>query len=177
MKVSAKLCGAALVCALVPTLVASPATASPNDDFEDIATIAEGLRAGDAPRTTAQVGAGEKVTYLLQDGSKLTFYYNQDGSLAQASPVPPNMTVLVSGGLDPVPYVDLDPGEQGAAASGVAGTLGAAICAALGPETAGVGCAVAGGVAATIIAVAASHGVCPDSRVLRVHLNGGAQCL
>ncbi|PPF25093.1 hypothetical protein C5C31_04675 [Rathayibacter rathayi] len=73
----------------------------------------------------------------------------------------------MSTGADPFPYIDLDSSEQGAGAA--AGGLAAAICAALGPESGGVGCGVAGGIGVTIASIVAAHGRCPDGRDFRIY--------
>ncbi|WP_146076682.1 hypothetical protein [Rathayibacter tritici] len=63
-----------------------------------------------------------------------------------------------------------DSSEQAAGAGAAAGGLAAAICAALGPESGGVGCVVAGGIGVTIASIAAAHGVCPDGQDFRIYL-------
>lgn len=61
-----------------------------------------------------------------------------------------------------VPDVILSPSEQGAAAAGLAGTIGSAICAGSG----GFGCVPAAGLATTAVAIATASGTCPDGQDL-----------
>ncbi|AZZ49042.1 hypothetical protein C5E02_07165 [Rathayibacter rathayi] len=81
-----------------------------------------------------------------------------------------NTQTKMSTGADPFPYIDLDSSEQAAGAGAAAGGLAAAICAALGPESGGMGCVVAGGIGVTIASIVAAHGVCPDSQDFRIYL-------
>ncbi|QRZ60777.1 hypothetical protein [Rothia sp. ZJ932] len=143
---------------------------------KNLLIIAEGLKAGQAERDIKKLDTGDVVTYHLEKGIDITFSYDNDGN-----PIIPLdssfVAPAVSVGIDRMPYVELDPAEQGAAAAGLAGTLGGVICAALAVESAGVGCIAAAGIAAMVIAVATAHGVCPDEGKLRIYINREATCL
>ena len=162
------------------------ATEAPHADSvarNDLIKVATGLKSGNAPRDTESVPRGSEITYHLQDGSSLTFTYDQEGSVILPT-VPTGGAHSTGGalpmadaGADPFPSIELDSAEQGAAAAGTASTLAGAICVALGTETAGVDCVVGAEVGATLVAIAASHGVCPDSKTLRIYvLTGESQC-
>lgn len=150
---------------------------------EALALLARGLKEGAAPRDSRTVGNNERITYCLKAGYTITFDYDGFGNPLKLGGVmmnqrPGEVVPMVSAGFDPLPYVDLNASEQRAAVGGVASTLAGAICLALGPETAGVGCAVAGGLAATIISIAASNGVCPDGQTMRIYiLVSNVKCL
>lgn len=143
---------------------------------KNLLILAKGLKAGQAERDIKKLDTGEAITYHLEKGIDITFSYDNDGK-----PIIPLdssfVAPAVSVGIDRMPYVELDPAEQGAAAAGLAGTLGGVICAALGAETAGIGCIAAAGIAAMVIAVATAHGVCPDEGKLRIYINREATCL
>lgn len=68
--------------------------------------------------------------------------------------------------------VKLDPSEQGAGSVGLAGTIAGSICAATGAGSAGIGCAVGAGLAATTVGIATAHGACPDEKDLIIYPNG-----
>ena len=87
---------------------------------------------------------------------------------AQAS-LSPGYQVLVTGGSDPWPYVQLTKAEQQAMVTGGSAALVAAICALLGPETAGVGCGVGAAVIAMIVGIIVANGVCANNRQMRIY--------
>ncbi len=126
------------------------------------------LRESAVPRDAVSTAFGQRVTYRIGDGVTITYTYSPGGAPVVGAPTQEELgSSLVRAGADPFPYVSLDPSEQ---AAGAAGTLGLLICAALGPESGGLGCAVGVGVGATIVAVATAHGVCTRNRNMRIYL-------
>lgn len=145
----------------------------------DVEVLGEALKSSSASRSAQAVSAGKQVTYTFKNGMKMTFVYDQAGNVVTGEGSATGIQPLVSAGFDPSPYVQLDPSEQGAGAAGLAGTIGTVICAALAVETVGIGCLAAAGLAVTVVAVAANHGVCPNGQDLRIHVTSGnsAQCV
>ncbi len=129
------------------------------------------LRESAVPRDAVSTAFGQRVTYRIGDGVTITYTYSPGGAPVVGAPTQEELgSSLVRAGADPFPYVSLDPSEQAAGAAGAAGTLGLLICAALGPEIGGLGCAVGVGVGATIVAVATAHDVCTRNRNMRIYL-------
>lgn len=78
-------------------------------------------------------------------------------------------SVLISGGADPWPYIQLTEAEQQAMVTGASASLIASVCALLGPETGGVGCGAGAAVIAMIVGIVVANGVCPDGREMRIY--------
>lgn len=145
----------------------------------DVEVLGEALKSSSASRSVQTVSAGKQVTYTFKNGMKMTFVYDQAGNVVTGEESGTGIQPLVSAGFDPHGYIQLDPSEQGVGTAGLAGTIGTVICAALAVETVGLGCLAAAGLAATVVAVAAAHGVCPHGQDLRIHVTGSnsAQCV
>ena len=146
-----------------------PVTQGPNSAVspEKLEILHQKLSKSNTPRTKEDQGG---TTYEV-------FHFDKDGKkFSMAFPVASDR---VSGGFDHYrPYIDLDGAEQGAGAAGVTGTIGTVICAVLGPETGGAGCAAAAGIAATVVGIASAHGVCPHEQKMRVYFaSNNAICL
>lgn len=126
------------------------------------------LRESAVPRDAVTSAFGQRVTYRIGDGATITYTYSPGGAPVVGVPTQEELgRSLARAGADPFPYVSRDPSEQ---AAGAAGTLGLLICAALGPESGGLGCAVGVGIGATIVAVATAHGICTRNRDVRIYL-------
>jgi hypothetical protein len=136
-----------------------------------LAELGRALQHGPAPRDSVATAHGERVTYHVSHGVDIAFTYDSSGSAVVVPAAHDAIdTSLVSVGSDPFPYVSLDSTEQATGATAAAGGLAATICAALGPETGGVGCVAAGGLGVTIVAIVAAHGVCPDNQNYRIYI-------
>lgn len=140
--------------------------------------IAVGLRTGTAPRETEITAAGESVAYDLGSGFHMGFTYDSAGNPIVTQGAPSSgITPRVGVGADPFPYVSLDSTEQAAGGSAGAAVLAGLICAALGAETAGIGCLVAGGIGVVIVAIVIAHGVCPNNQNMRIYtITKAVQC-
>lgn|GEM_PF-4925785 len=144
------------------SVVSAPPSSSPEEMdqlAENLAGFHDLLEAHQVEHTQAANG---DTTYTLSPGIKLTY---PKGSESAQSNVQPQ----VGGGWDPWPYFEFDSNEQQALISGSAATLAGAICAIAGPESAGVGCAVGGGIVLTIVGIATAHGACPNNQIMRVY--------
>ncbi|MGO4455482.1 hypothetical protein [Arthrobacter sp. RAF14] len=143
--------------------VVSAPSSQPPDEMNQLAQNLAGfhdlLEAHQVEHTQAANG---DTTYTLAPGIRLTYLH---GSESRQSTVQPQ----VGGGGDPWPYFEFDSNEQQALISGSAATLAGAICAIAGPESAGVGCAVGGGIVLTIVGIATAHGACPNNQIMRVY--------
>ncbi|CAQ01211.1 hypothetical protein CMS1097 [Clavibacter sepedonicus] len=140
--------------------------------------LASDLTRGPADRTTATTPYGQRVTYHLSGHALISFTYtpNGDALVDPGSEGGPGES-LVGVGADPFPYISLDSSEQAAGAVGAARTIALAVCAAVGPETAGVGCGIGAGLGATVIGILTAHGICPGGQNLRIYLATlAAQC-
>ncbi|MHC2185135.1 hypothetical protein ACVLV4_000765 [Rathayibacter agropyri] len=140
---------------------------------EQVAQLVEELKSGPAPRSVTQVADGSRVAYHVRGGDVVVTYDSAGHPLLPGDPVGHDASIVqskVSTGADPFPYLDLDSAEQAAGAGAAAGSVAAATCAALGPESGGVGCAVAGGIGLTIVSIMAAHGVCPGGQNFRIYL-------
>ena len=147
------------------TAASSPSATEMGQVEEELAALQDLLEAHKIEHQQAPNG---ETTYTLAPGIKLTY-----GS------GPSSVHPQVGGGWDPWPYFEFDSSEQQALISGSAATLAGAICAIAGPESAGVGCAVGGGIVLTIVGIATAHGACPNNQTMRVYpLLGvaGASC-
>ncbi|MEW5096657.1 hypothetical protein [Clavibacter michiganensis] len=136
-----------------------------------LAELGRTLHNGSAPRDSVATAYGQRVTYHVSPGVNISFTYDSSGSPVVVPAAHHAIdTSLVSVGSYPFPYISLDSAEQATGATAAAGGLAATICAALGPETGGVGCIAAGGIGVTIVAIVAAHGVCPDNQNYRIYI-------
>lgn len=117
------------------------------------------LAESNASIVTGTTGNADDGSYALAPGVTITFP-DDPGAFA---------SVFVTGGSDPFPYIQLTGAEQQAMVTGASGTLVVAICALLGPETAGVGCGVGAAVIAMIVGIIVANGVCKNSRQMRIY--------
>ncbi|ALV47824.1 hypothetical protein MB46_19290 (plasmid) [Arthrobacter alpinus] len=159
-------------------LNATDTTDVPNATAEQISQIAVGLRTGNAPRETEITATGERVDYDLGSGFHMGFTYDSAGNPIVAQSAPSSVIApRVGAGADPFPYVSLDSTEQAAGGTAGAAVLAGLICAALGAETAGIGCLVAGGIGVVIVAIVIAHGVCPNNQNMRIYtITKDVQC-
>lgn len=112
------------------------------------------LVAAGAPTTAGTVNDPGASGFLLAPGVSVVF---------------PDSSERLSGGADPWPYVQLTNPEQQAMVTGGSAALVAAICALLGPETAGVGCGVGAAVILMIVGILVANGVCRNNREMRIY--------
>lgn len=159
-------------------LNATTTTDVPNVTAEQMSQIAVGLRAGTAPRETEITATEERVNYDLGNGVHMGFTYDSAGKPIVTQSAPSSgITPRVSAGADPFPYVSLDSTEQAAGGTAGAAVLAGLICAALGAETAGIGCLAAGGIGVIIVAIVIAHGVCPNNQNMRIYtITNDVQC-
>lgn len=141
------------------TSVPAPSPTSTKQVAEDLATFHGMLETHKVVHTQAVNG---DTTYTISPGIKVTYPGAEEPGSSTVQPE-------VGGGMDPWPYFEFDPSEQQALISGSAATLAGAICAIAGPESAGVGCAVGGGIVLTIVGIATAHGACPNNQTMRLY--------
>jgi hypothetical protein len=146
-------------------------SARPTLSARQLAELGDDLKSGPAKRDIASTSSGQRVTYRISDHVDISFSYDTHGQTVVSPPmqIDPGSS-LVAIGADPFPYVSLDSTEQATGAAGAAGTLAFAICAALGPESGGIGCGVGFGIGATIVSIVTSHGLCSRNRNMRIYL-------
>ncbi|MDQ0708727.1 hypothetical protein QFZ52_001379 [Arthrobacter woluwensis] len=141
------------------TLVSALSPSETKQVAEDLAQFHDMLQAHKVTHTQAANG---DTTYTLAPGIKVTYPGAEESTSPTVQPE-------VGGGWDPWPYFEFDPSEQQALISGSAATLAGAICAIAGSESAGVGCAVGGGIVLTIVGIAKAHGACPNNQTMRLY--------
>ncbi|MFZ4840941.1 hypothetical protein [Mycetocola saprophilus] len=137
---------------------------------DQVVTLGTSLKAGNSRREVRQTSFGEQTTFLFDSGLRIGFTYDLSGQPIVLPKNHPDMEARVEAGADPFPYVSFDSAEQAAGAAGSVGVLVGAVCASLGPETAGVGCVVAGGIGATIVGILTAHGVCDHEQNYRIYV-------
>lgn len=189
-KISAGAATGLLACGLVGGIAApSSALSAPNvssdkmyssestDPIGQFKIIGDGLIKSDVSRNVEKTSQGQKITFYLKDNINITLFYDESGNLIipkNSETINSGITPYVSAGADPWPYIDLDSTEQAAAAAGTAGTLSSMLCEAVTAiPTVGLStkaCLAAGGFAATAVAVATAHGMCPNEQTLRLYV-------
>ncbi|WP_431030789.1 hypothetical protein [Plantibacter sp. RU18] len=132
----------------------------------DPASASAAVEAGFVALRQALIASGEPMTRGTDDDpSALSFALASGVTITYPSAT----GARVSGGADPWPYVQLTGAEQQAMVTGASATLVAAICALLGPETAGIGCGVGAAVIGTIVGIIVANGVCPNDKEMRIY--------
>lgn len=131
-----------------------------------LTTLAATLRSSTIARDVDATVSGQTLTFHISSGVTMTFSYGPTGSPIVGSSLKPG----VGSGADPWPYITLDTSEQAALATGAGATVIALICLAIGPESVGIGCIVAGGIGSIIIGIAYAHGICPHGRTERIYI-------